>query len=89
MTPDPTPRLRLIEVDIQSDESGLLIATSRHLPKLLAVSTSDEDLARDLPHLIDEACHACFGRTFRAIAIGTVAAFGGSCRSERWALLPA
>lgn len=89
MPPEPVPPPRLIEVDVQSDESGLLIATSRHLPQLLAVSTSDEDLARDLPQLIRAACEACFGRTVVATAVRTGGAFEGTWRCDRWALLPA
>lgn len=45
MTPDPVPEMHLIDVVVQSDPSGFLIATSRHLPRLLVVATCNEELA--------------------------------------------
>lgn len=88
MTPDPTPEMRLIDVVVQSDQPGFVVATSRQLPKLLAVATSHEELANDLPELICRACAASFGEECRAFAVETHCSDEAPWRCERWVIVP-
>lgn len=88
MTLEKAPEMHLIDVVVQSDPSGFLVATSRQLPKLLAVATCEIELASELPEHICRACEASFGQSCRAFAVRAGDTRDGVWRCERWAIVP-
>lgn len=72
----------------EQEETTLLIATSHQLPGLLAVGTCEEDLAEQLPDLIEAHCRRRFRLQVRVRCAGAPdSVVCGHC-SRQWVAVP-
>jgi hypothetical protein len=89
MPRERSPRARLIRIDIRPGEEGLLVATSRVLPGLLALATSEDELEQDLPELIRSMYLARFGENVDVLLLEDEPAQSRPRSLAQWAAVPA